>query len=195
MGSTNRAGPKDAIAGLQVASQTRQPSLTIHFTSADGVRQLFGSRLAAAGVRTGHKEREMPKITVVFGLLLCGLTLATLIVTREIGSITIFIPTMVGLPLVLLGLGAILKPHLRKHLMHVAVTIGLLGALAALGRGIPQALKIMRGEVVDWLPVSMVWAMILICVTYVFVCVESFISARRARQAAESSPSTPSRNG
>jgi hypothetical protein len=127
----------------------------------------------------------MPKITMVFGLLLCALTVAILILTGgDFSSMTIFIPTFVGVPLFFLGLFGVLRPDLRMHLMHGAAALGLLGALAALGRGIPQLFKIARGEVVEWLPVSMVWGMILICITYVLVCVESFVSARKARLAA-----------
>jgi len=127
----------------------------------------------------------MPIITVVFGLLLSCLTVFVLVYTGRVESFSIFIPTIVGAPLILLGLFSLLKPGLRKHLMHAAVTLGLLGALAALGRGIPQILKVLRQETVDWLPVSMVWAMVILCVTYVLLCIESFISARKARQAAE----------
>lgn len=127
----------------------------------------------------------MPIITVVFGLLLCSLTVFVLVYTGGVESVSIFIPSIVGVPLILFGIFSLIKPNLRKHLMHAAVTFGLLGALAALGRGIPQILKVLRQEAVDWLPVSMVWAMVILCVTYVFLCIESFISARKARQASE----------
>ena len=132
----------------------------------------------------------MPIITVVFGLLLSCLTVFVWIYNGRIESFSVFIPTFVGVPLILLGLFSLMKPALRKHLMHAAVTLGLLGALAALGRGIPQILKVLRQEAVDWLPVSMVWAMVILCVTYVFLCSESFISARKARQAAEAKGAT-----
>ncbi len=133
----------------------------------------------------------MPKITMVFGFLLCLLSVIILAITGKVGSISIFIPCFVGVPLILLGFLANQMPSKRMHIMHAAVTFGLLGALAALGRGIPKALEVVRGEEVDWLAVSTVWAMILICVTYVLVCVESFISARKARKAAEGTGSSP----
>ncbi|MFO0011586.1 MAG: hypothetical protein ACK553_02500 [Planctomycetota bacterium] len=134
----------------------------------------------------------MPKITVVFGLLLCVLSVVTLILTGgQINSISIFIPCFVGVPLLLLGLFAVARPAARKHAMHAAAALGLLGGLAALGRGIPQAMKILRGDEVDLLPVSMVWAMVLICITFVFVCVESFVSARKARLSQGNAPQSP----
>jgi hypothetical protein len=134
----------------------------------------------------------MPKITVVFGLMLLALTIVTLVLTGwPPKSISVFIPSFVGIPLLALGLLGTARPGARKHAMHAAAALGLLGGLAALGRGIPQALKILRGEEVDILPVSMVWAMIIICLTFVFVCVESFISARKARLSQANAPEGP----
>lgn len=141
----------------------------------------------------------MPKLTMVFGLLLCGVSALIVVYLLffaggEIKSVSVLIPCAVGIPLFFLGLFAQIRPAARKHLMHAAVSVGLLGALAALGRGVPQLLKVVRGEVVDWLPVSTVWAMVIICVTYVLVCIESFISARKARQAAEAHASVSDRS-
>jgi hypothetical protein len=138
----------------------------------------------------------MPKLTVAFGGLLCAISVCVVLYLvfaagGEVKSPSVWIPSAVGIPLIALGIASELRPNLRKHLMHAAVTVGLLGALAALGRGIPQLFKVIRGEVVDWLPLSSVWAMAIICVTYVFVCVESFVAARRARQAASTGSEPP----
>lgn len=138
----------------------------------------------------------MPRLTVAFGGLLCAISILVVLYLvfaagGEVKSPSVLIPCAVGIPLIVLGIASELRPNLRKHLMHAAVTVGLLGALAALGRGIPQLFKVIRGEVVDWLPLSSVWAMAIICVTYVFVCVESFVAARRARQAAAATGSEP----
>jgi uncharacterized membrane protein len=130
----------------------------------------------------------MPKITMVFGLLLCGLPVLTMILTGGLpSSITAYIPMFVGVPLLILGMVAAVSEGARKHAMHAAAALGLLGGLAALGRGVPKAIEIVQGKEVDLLATSMVWAMILICITFVFVCVESFISARRARLAGTAS--------
>lgn len=134
----------------------------------------------------------MPNITIVFGGLLCALSVVTLLLTGgEVKSVSIFIPCFVGIPLLFLGILGGLRPGARKHAMHGAAALGLLGGLAALGRGIPQALKILRGEAVDVLPFAMVWAMTLICITFVFICIESFISARRARLSQGESSQSP----
>ena len=177
---------------LRVASGTRKPaSADLLFT----VRRLDNSVNDSTGVPVpahGSFFGEgfgMPKLTMVFGLLLCGVSVSIMIYLLgfaggEVKSASVLIPMAVGIPLFILGLFAQIRPGARKHLMHAAVSLGLLGALAALSRGVPQLLKVVRGEAVDWLPVSTVWAMVIICVTYVLVCIESFISARKARQAA-----------
>ena len=132
----------------------------------------------------------MSKITMLFGALLCGVSLLAVLIAGKVGSVTIFIPMFVGLPLFILGLFSELKPTLRMHLMHAAVTLGLLGAVAALGRGIPQLIKLARGGEVDPLPLASVWTMILLCSTYVVLCIQSFIQARRARELAASQGET-----
>ncbi len=92
----------------------------------------------------------MSKITIVFGsLALCAVTVCILVVKQEVNMRQHFIPTFVGVPLILLGFLADRQPSLRMHLMHAAVTIGLLGGLAALGRGVTQLIKVSRGESPD----------------------------------------------
>ena len=126
----------------------------------------------------------MPKVTIVFGLLLCGLSAMVLIVKSEFKFGTWLIPAAVGLPLIVLGVLASKNSASRKHYMHVAVTVGLLGGLLALVPGISQLITLMRGEVVDSLRAGTVWPMILLCFAFVGLCVQSFIAARKAREKA-----------
>ena len=68
----------------------------------------------------------MPRLTIGYGLLLVlwgGLF--------SIGSesITSWIPSMIGAPILLSGILAVLKPGWRKAVMHVAVLFGLLAFL------------------------------------------------------------------
>ncbi len=65
----------------------------------------------------------------------------------------------------------------RKHAMHAAVAVGLLGALAALARGVPAALAgdASRPAVMSQL------AMGVLLLIYVALGVQSFIAARKAR--------------
>jgi hypothetical protein len=127
----------------------------------------------------------MPKITMLFGALLCGISLIILMITQKVGSPSIFIPMAVGFPLLILGFLSSTKPHLRKHLMHGAVALGLLGALAALVPSLMQLGKLAQGEAVDLTRAGSVWAMAILCFTYVATGVQSFIRARKSASVKE----------
>ena len=127
----------------------------------------------------------MPKVAITFGALLIALTLISMALAGGITSPTMFIPTGFGVVLILCGIIG-RKPSARKHAMHVAAMIGLLGALAGLGRGIPGLIKLVRGvDPPKPLALAMVWGMAILCSIFLFLCVQSFIQARRNRQAPE----------
>lgn len=87
-------------------------------------------------------------------------------------SLTALIPAAFGIVLMLLGHLAS-NESLRKHLMHAAVLVGLLGFIAALvalfRKGMPETLG--AGNI------SQI-AMGVICLIFVLLSVRSFISAR-----------------
>ena len=125
----------------------------------------------------------MPKVTIVFGLLLCGLSAAVLLIKQEFKMGTWLIPSAVGLPLILLGLVAAKSAASRMHVMHAAVTIALLGGLVALVQGIRQVIGLLfQDKPILPLAAGMIWAMTLLCFIFVGLCVQSFIAARKARQ-------------
>lgn len=94
-------------------------------------------------------------------------------------SITALIPTFFGIPLLICGLVAT-NEKMLKHGMHGAAMVGLLGALGGLGKGI-------QGLVTGGNQRAMTFSLImgLICAVFVFLCVKSFIAARKRREAAE----------
>lgn len=91
-------------------------------------------------------------------------------------SYTSLIPAGIGVVLMILGHLSVMNDSMRKHLMHVAVIIGLLGFLAALGglfrKGLPTALS---AGVLSQI------AMAVVCLAFVVLCVRSFIAVRRVR--------------
>jgi len=118
----------------------------------------------------------MPKVTIVFGLLLCGLSAVVLVFKQELKLGTWLIPSVVGLPLIALGLAAAMNAGSRKHLMHAAVTLALLGGLVALLQGIRQLIGLMfQGKEILPLAATMIWAMTVLCFAFVGLCVRSFI--------------------
>jgi hypothetical protein len=127
----------------------------------------------------------MPKITIVVGVLLLIEGLVCYFAWQQLGaahqSPTALIPAFVGAPLILLGWGSAVKPNLRMHLMHGAVTLALLGFLASLGRFISVMVKnpaVSVGTMANLI-------MAILTGVYVVLCVRSFIAARRARTASQ----------
>jgi hypothetical protein len=117
----------------------------------------------------------VPSTTRYFGLILIVLGFASYLLTGRT-SVTALIPAIFGALLVVCALIA-RKESARKHAMHAAVAVGLLGALAALGRGIPAALSGGAGRtaVLSQLVMGGLLAI------YVALGVQSFIAARKAR--------------
>ena len=123
----------------------------------------------------------MPKISIIFGLFLIILGVISYACWQQLGaakqSITALIPAFVGILLILFGGLSLAKPTMRMHFMHGAVTIALLGALAALGRFIDVIVT--RHKFSIGAAASLI--MTLICGLFVALCVRSFIAARRER--------------
>ena len=96
-------------------------------------------------------------------------------------SPTAWIPAGIGLALVLLGLLA-LKANLRKHAMHLAAVVGVLGLAGGIYR---LVVKVARDGNLEGRAPLATGLMALICAVFVGMCVNSFIAARRARTAAQ----------
>jgi drug/metabolite transporter (DMT)-like permease len=119
--------------------------------------------------------------------IICGLLL---VVDGVIGylqqeegkaSPTALIPAGIGAVLVLCGVLAF-QEKLRKHVMHLAAMIGLVGAIGGFMPLIRQYNK--KGSFDPMMPAALSGeAMILICAIFVGLCVRSFIAARKARTA------------
>lgn len=117
----------------------------------------------------------MPATTRYFGLILIVLGVASYVLTGRT-SVTALIPALFGAVLVICALVA-RNEAARKHAMHAAVAVGLIGALAALGRGVPAALD--GGATRPAVLSQLVMGVLLLI--YVALGVQSFIAARKAR--------------
>ena len=116
----------------------------------------------------------MPNTTRLFGLILIALGVASYVLTGRT-SITAMIPAFFGAALVVCALIA-RQESARKHAMHAAVALGLIGGLMALGRGVPGVMRAgMTPAVLSQL------AMGVLLLIYVALGVQSFIAARKAR--------------
>ena len=118
----------------------------------------------------------MTSTTRYFGIILIVLGVASYQLTGRT-SLTAMIPAFFGVIFLICAMIARRSDAARRHAMHAAVAVGLIGALAALGRGIPGAINgdPMRPAVLSQL------AMGVLLVIYVAMGVRSFIAARKAR--------------
>ena len=116
----------------------------------------------------------MSSTTILFGVLLTALGVAGYFLTGAV-SPTALIPTWFGLPLVALGYVS-RSEAMRKHAMHAAATIALVGCGGAL-------FSLMRGPAGASTAMATFSqaAMVLLTAVFVGLCVKSFIDARRAR--------------
>jgi hypothetical protein len=118
----------------------------------------------------------MPGTTRLFAIILILLGVASYSLTGRT-SATALIPAFFGAVLLVCAIVARANEGARKHAMHAAVAVGLVGALAALARGLPAALggDASRPAVMSQL------AMGVLLLIYVALGVQSFIAARKAR--------------
>ena len=113
---------------------------------------------------------SMPMITLAVGVLLVVQGVGFYVGTSA-KSATALIPAFVGLPILVLGILA-LKESARKHAMHLAAALAILGFLAAVGRMASAGLSISPAGIS---------LLILALLTGVFLilCIKSFVAARR----------------
>ena len=122
----------------------------------------------------------MVKVTLVFAVLLIALGLVGFLGTGSAHP-TALIPAWIGVALGFGGLLAISPDESRRKLfMHINVTIGLLGFLGG-------AVEVVRGYVratftstAEMTAMASKLALTLLLLIYVYLCVYSFIAARRS---------------
>lgn len=119
----------------------------------------------------------MPSISIYFGVLLMIVGVAGYIagVVGERTSLTALIPAVFGLFLVIFGLVARSNEALRKHMMHAAAAVALIGFLATAGRLLSRI-----GEITFSPAVLSQAATAVLCLAFVLLAVRSFIEARRS---------------
>jgi len=123
----------------------------------------------------------VPGIAIGIGIVLIVLGVGGWLGTGRV-SATALIPAFFGLPILLLGWFArSAKEGVRKHLMHAAVVIGLLGGVGAAVQSLPKLGVLFRGKAERPAAVWMQLIMCAVCVIFVALCVRSFIAARRQR--------------
>ncbi|MCC5863180.1 MAG: hypothetical protein JJT93_14870 [Gammaproteobacteria bacterium] len=114
----------------------------------------------------------MPKHTLVFAALLVVLGVGAFLWS---GSRTALLPAYPGVVLALLGALALVFERGRRHLMHAAAVIALLGALA------PAATLAIRAAQMSPLALTVNIGMLALCAGLLALMIDSFLAVRRAR--------------
>ena len=118
----------------------------------------------------------MVRIVIVFGLLLILLGLGAYFVLADPDqrSVTALIPAMAGVPILVCGVIGVV-PAARKHAMHVAMLLALLGAIAPWGR----LVKAFQDGFEFNEKTGVQLGMSALCAILLILGVKSFISARK----------------
>ena len=121
--------------------------------------------------------QSIPTLTAGYGglLILWGVVISQL---SDSNSITSYFPSLLGIPLLLSGVLAMKIPEKRKLWMHIAATFGLLCAIGG------TRFFMVMGDGLNYASSSMLM-LLLTGSAFTYFCVQSFIHARKAREALE----------
>jgi hypothetical protein len=117
----------------------------------------------------------MSSLSITFGVLLILIGIIGYVYGLSTGnaSLTALIPAGFGVLIAIMGAISAAKPDLRKHVMHVAVLVALIGFL------IPAIRLTTKINDLSWsAAVVSQLAMALVCLLFVIFAVRSFIAAR-----------------
>lgn len=123
----------------------------------------------------------MANTAIGFGVAFIALGLIGYFGTGR-ASATALIPCALGILMVLAGVAA-RNPLRRRHAMHAAAMLGVVGFLGA-GRGLTKIVPLLSGDPVERPNAVIAQAvMALLSLVFVALCVKSFVAARRGRAA------------
>ena len=120
----------------------------------------------------------MARLTIGFGVLLILIGVAGYIGTGAT-HMTALIPAFLGLPVVIAGVLA-LDEKKRKHAMHAALAIALLGLLGTLPGLLKLPVLLSGGNVVRPAAVVDQAVTAILCAAFLAIGIRSFMSARRS---------------
>lgn len=120
----------------------------------------------------------MPTTAIICGVILILIGVVGYVngAMHDKASVTALIPAFIGVLLALLGAVSGAKVSLRKHLMHVAVVVALLGFIATAGRLVSKLSELtMSPAVISQASTA------LVCLAFVILAIRSFAAARANR--------------
>jgi|TARA_B110000211_G_scaffold198719_1_gene228744 hypothetical protein len=119
--------------------------------------------------------KSMENISIIYGILLIIWGFAVSFISDS-NSLTSFIPSFFGIPILLCSLLAISFPTKKKLFMHIVVTFGLLVFIG----GLDIIRNILKNNLFDNFYADLSKLMMLITGSiFTFICIKSFIFARK----------------
>ena len=112
-------------------------------------------------------------LTTLYGLFMVIWGISISLISGS-SSITSMIPAFIGVPLAFIGFISVIKPTLRKALMHIAVVIGIFAFLGGL--------DFFRGMFNNYYAGLSKLMLLITGFVYVYFCVQSFIFVRRQKK-------------
>lgn len=118
----------------------------------------------------------MPGTAIAIGalLILVGVIGYAYGMSAGAGSLTALIPAAIGAVMAILGFAARGSEGLRKHLMHAAVVVALLGFIATAGRLLSRFSELTMSPAVMSQAATAV-----LCLIFMILAIRSFAAARR----------------
>ena len=112
-------------------------------------------------------------LTTLYGLFMVIWGISISLISGS-SSLTSMIPAFIGVPLAFIGFISMIKPTLRKALMHIAVVIGIIAFLGGL--------DFFRGMFNNYYAGLSKLMLLITGFVYVYFCVQSFIFVRRQKK-------------
>ena len=122
--------------------------------------------------------RSMESVSIIYGIFLIIWGIAVSLISSS-NSLTSFIPSIFGLPILLFSILSVKFQNRKKLFMHIVVTFGLIVFIGGLdfSRGLIKGTSF-----------SNIWAdtsklmMLITGLMFTYLCIKSFIFARKNRQ-------------
>ncbi len=120
-------------------------------------------------------ERSMESVSIIYGIFLIIWGIAISFISSS-NSITSFIPSIFGIPILLFSILSVKFPNRKKLFMHIVVTFGLIIFIG----GLDFSRGLMKGTLFDnmWADTSKLM-MLITGIMFTYLCVKSFIFARK----------------
>ena len=119
---------------------------------------------------------NMESISVIYGIFLISWGIIISVISNS-ASVTSFIPTIIGIPILILSLFAIWFSARKKMLMHFSVIFGLLAFIG--GFDFFRDLLSYEGIFLNFYALTSKLMLLLTGGVYCFLCIQSFRFARK----------------